>query len=89
MGTLARETRNHGRMQRIQGVGNSKLMEVYAAMVDRIGPGTRQGNRSSREKRKMLDDTLIMFIADNGGGCRRGNGSARRAFSTKIKIQTF
>ncbi len=47
-------------------------MEVYAAMVDRLdqGLGSVIG---ALEKRKMLDNTLIMFIADNGG-CAEGMG---------------
>ena len=47
-------------------------MEVYAAMVDRLDQGL--GNViGALEKRKMLDNTLIMFIADNGG-CAEGMG---------------
>ena len=49
-----------------------RLMEVYAAMVDRLDQGL--GNViAALEKRKMLDNTLIMFIADNGG-CAEGMG---------------
>ena len=49
-----------------------RLMETYAAMVDRLDQGL--GNViGALEKRKMLDDTLIMFIADNGG-CAEGMG---------------
>ena len=49
-----------------------RLMEVYAAMVDRLDQGL--GNViGALEKRKMLDNTLIMFIADNGG-CAEGMG---------------
>jgi arylsulfatase len=49
-----------------------RLMETYAAMVDRLdqGLGTVIG---ALEKRKMLDDTLILFLADNGG-CAEGMG---------------
>ena len=57
-------------------------MEVYAAMVDRLDQGL--GNViDALEKRKMLDNTLIMFIADNGG-CAEGMGR-RREFNTKDK----
>ncbi|HAD20902.1 MAG TPA: arylsulfatase [Opitutae bacterium] len=49
-----------------------RLMEVYAAMVDRLDQGL--GNViGALEKRKMLDNTLIIFIADNGG-CAEGMG---------------
>jgi arylsulfatase A-like enzyme len=47
-------------------------MEVYAAMVDRLDMGLGKVI-GALEKRKMLDDTLIMFIADNGG-CAEGMG---------------
>ena len=59
-----------------------RLMEVYAAMVDRLDQGLGKVI-GALEKRKMLDDTLIMFIADNGG-CAEGMGSAR-ASSTKTR----
>ena len=49
-----------------------RLMEVYAAMVDRLDQGLGKVI-GALEKRKMLDDTLIMFIADNGG-CAEGMG---------------
>ena len=52
-----------------------RLMEVYAAMVDRLDQGLGKVI-GALEKRKMLDDTLIMFIADNGG-CAEGMGSRR------------
>ena len=54
-----------------QGVGNSPV-EVYAAMVDRLDQGL---GKVIELERKMLDDALIMFIADNGG-CR-GDGKTR------------
>ena len=47
-------------------------MEVYAAMVDRLDQGLGKVI-GALEKRKMLDNTLIMFIADNGG-CAEGMG---------------
>ena len=49
-----------------------RLMEAYAAMVDRLDQGLGKVI-GALEKRKMLDDTLIMFIADNGG-CAEGMG---------------
>ena len=47
-------------------------MEVYAAMVDRLDQGLGKVI-GALEKRKMLEDTLIIFIADNGG-CAEGMG---------------
>jgi len=47
-------------------------MEVYAAMVDRLDQGLGKVI-GTLEKRKILDNTLIMFIADNGG-CAEGMG---------------
>ena len=49
-----------------------RLMEAYAAMVDRLDQGLGKVI-GALEKRKMLDDTLILFIADNGG-CAEGMG---------------
>jgi arylsulfatase len=47
-------------------------MEAYAAMVDRLDQGLGKVI-GALEKRKMLDNTLIIFIADNGG-CAEGMG---------------
>ena len=47
-------------------------MEVYAAMVDRLDQGIGR-IISALEKRKMLDNTLILFSSDNGG-CAEGMG---------------
>ena len=49
-----------------------RLMEVYAAMVDRMDQGLGRIIKAL-EKRQMLDNTLIIFIADNGG-CAEGMG---------------
>ena len=49
-----------------------RLMEVYAAMVDRLDQGIGR-IISALEKRKMLDNTLILFLSDNGG-CAEGMG---------------
>lgn len=43
-----------------------RLMEVYAAMVDRLDQGIGR-IISALEKRKMLENTLILFLSDNGG----------------------
>ncbi len=49
-----------------------RLMEVYAAMVDRLDQGLGRVIEAL-EQRKMMDNTLILFIADNGG-CAEGMG---------------
>ena len=49
-----------------------RLMEVYAAMVDRLDQGIGR-IISALEKRKMLENTLILFLSDNGG-CAEGMG---------------
>ena len=49
-----------------------RLMEVYAAMVDRLDQGLGRVIEAL-EKREMMDNTLILFIADNGG-CAEGMG---------------
>lgn len=47
-------------------------MEVYAAMIDRLDQGL--GNIiGALKKRNIFDNTLIIFIADNGG-CAEGMG---------------
>lgn len=50
----------------------SRCMEVYAAMIDSMDQGI--GHITSALKaREMLDNTLILFMQDNGG-CQEGNG---------------
>ena len=49
-----------------------RLMEVYAAMVDRLDQGLGRVIEAL-EQREMMDNTLILFIADNGG-CAEGMG---------------
>jgi arylsulfatase len=44
----------------------SKMMEIYAAMIDRMDQGIGKVI-SELERTKQLDNTLIMFVADNGG----------------------
>jgi len=50
-------------------------MEVYAAMIDRMDQGIGQ-ILSELERQGARDDTLVLFLQDNGG-CAEGNG--RRA----------
>ncbi|HOB72891.1 MAG TPA: arylsulfatase [Phycisphaerae bacterium] len=44
----------------------ARCMEVYAAMIDRMDAGIGQ-IVAELEKRKLLDNTLILFLQDNGG----------------------
>ena len=43
----------------------SKMMEIYAAMIDRMDQGIGKVI-AELERTKQLDNTLIMFVADNG-----------------------
>jgi arylsulfatase len=49
-----------------------RLMETYAAMVDRLDQGLGRVI-GALEKKGILDDTLVLFLADNGG-CAEGMG---------------
>ena len=49
-----------------------RLMETYAAMVDRLDQGVGKIIRTL-EKKDQLKNTLILFLADNGG-CAEGMG---------------
>ena len=50
----------------------SRCMEVYAAMVDNMDRGIGR-IVDELEEHDKLDNTLIMFLQDNGG-CQEGNG---------------
>lgn len=50
-----------------------RRMEVYAAMIDRMDQGIGRVV-ATLEKRELLDNTLILFLADNGG-CAEEYGS--------------
>ena len=50
-------------------------MEVYAAMVDRLDQGVGDILAALKET-KQFDDTLVLFLADNGG-CAEGMGRRR------------
>jgi len=50
----------------------SKLMEVYAAMIDRMDQGIGKVI-AELERTNQLDNTLIMFVADNGGAAELPN----------------
>jgi arylsulfatase A-like enzyme len=50
-----------------------RRMEVYAAMIDRMDQGIGRVV-ATLEKQNLLDNTLILFLADNGG-CAEEYGS--------------
>jgi arylsulfatase A-like enzyme len=50
----------------------SRCMEVYAAMVDNMDQGIGR-IVGSLKKHEQFDNTLILFMQDNGG-CQEGNG---------------
>ena len=61
----------------------SRCMEVYAAMIDRMDQGIGK-IVSTLEDRQQLDNTLIFFLQDNGGcaetlGRKPRNGLTERA----------
>lgn len=53
---------------------HEKRMEVYAAMVDRMDLGIGRIVKNLKEQKKY-DNTLILFLADNGG-CAEEYGSS-------------
>ena len=70
------ETRSAGQQRRFD-----EIMAVYAAMIDRIDFAIGTLVEGLRQ-RGVLDDTLILFLSDNGGnaeggppGVTRGDGS--------------
>ena len=52
----------------------ARRMAVYAGMIDRLDHAVGQVVRKLEEK-KLLENTLILFLADNGG-CAEGMGTA-------------
>jgi arylsulfatase len=61
-----------------------RRMEVYAAMVDRMDQGIGR-ILQALEETKQLDNTLILFLADNGG-CAEELGP--RSAARHIPVQT-
>lgn len=63
----------------------ARCMEVYAAMVDRMDQGIGRVVQKLEES-DQLQNTLILFLQDNGG-CQEGIG--RQANPPKFNEQTF
>lgn len=55
----------------------ARCMEVYAAMITSMDEGIGQ-IRDTLEQTGQLDNTLILFMQDNGG-CQEGNGRTGQA----------
>ncbi len=60
----------------------SRLMEVYAAMVDSLDQGVGRIVKALKDT-KQFDNTLILFLADNGG-CAEGMGRGGKAGEHKV-----
>lgn len=63
----------------------ARCMEVYAAMIDRMDQGIGR-MVGTLEKNGLLQNTLILFLQDNGG-CQEGIG--RQVQPPKSNEQTF
>ncbi|OYW76572.1 MAG: arylsulfatase [Verrucomicrobia bacterium 12-59-8] len=63
----------------------TRCMEVFAAMIDRMDQGIGRVV-GTLEKNGMLQNTLILFLQDNGG-CQEAIG--RQAVPPKFNTQTF
>lgn len=55
----------------------TRRMEVYAAMIDSMDQGIGRIVKTLKDE-KQLDNTMIIFLADNGG-CHEGLGSGEGA----------
>jgi arylsulfatase A-like enzyme len=64
----------------------ARRMATYAAMVEAVDDGVGQIMNTLR-KRKMLDNTLIIFLSDNGG-CAEEIGPLGRAKGFPLKTRT-
>ena len=60
----------------------SRAMEVYAAQIDRMDQGIGRIVETLRET-DQLDNTLLLFLADNGGCAEVLSGQWRGAFLTQ------
>ena len=63
-----------------------RRMEVYAAQIDRMDQGIGQIVETLR-RRDALDNTLVLFLADNGG-CAELQGRNARSVSIPLKTRT-
>jgi len=63
----------------------SRNMQVYAAMIDRMDQGIGRVV-ATLEARGLLDDTLVIYLQDNGG-CAEGMG--RQSNADKVRDKTY
>ena len=66
---------------------NQRRMEVYAAQIDRMDQGIGRIVKSLEET-GQLDNTLILFLSDNGGCAEELRGPARRSGGSQIETAT-
>lgn len=76
LGVIGRNARMSGQVGNWEQVPDKRWeaanMEVYAAMVDRMDQGIARITATLKEK-KIFDNTLILFMQDNGG-CQEAYG---------------
>ncbi len=65
-----------------------RCMEVYAAMVDRMDQGIGRVVKALEEERQ-LDNTLILFLQDNGGCAETLGRSAKRPLARRADRPTL
>ncbi len=64
------------------------IMAIYAAMIDRIDRSVGTLSRACRT-RGVLDNTLILFLSDNGGNAEAGpDGRLERQAARRARIRT-
>jgi arylsulfatase len=66
---------------------NQRRMEVYAAQIDRMDQGIGRVVQALEETHQ-LENTLILFLSDNGGCAEELRGPARRAQNGAIITAT-
>ena len=66
---------------------NQRRMEVYAAQIDRMDQGIGRIVKSLEET-GQLENTLILFLSDNGGCAEELRGPARRSDGSDIETVT-
>ena len=66
---------------------NQRRMEVYAAQIDRMDQGIGRIVETLKET-GQLDNTLILFLSDNGGCAEELRGPARHSGNSDIATAT-